>query len=141
MKLIIKNDRIIGTATDAYIGPDEFIAAPTEFIINRMHEYTIANSVAVLPARDIQAEIVTLVQANLDDFAKTRNYDGILSACTYATSSIPKFASEGQYCVNARDNTWTTLYTIMAEVEAGTRPIPTSFTDIEPELPVLTWPT
>ena len=33
---------------------------------------------------EIQAEIVAAAQQRLDDFARTRNYDGILSACTYA---------------------------------------------------------
>ena len=81
-----------------------------------------------------------MIQSRLDEFAQTRNYDGILSACTYATSPTVKFATEGQYCVEQRDATWATLYTILAEVEAGTRPIPTSFEDIEPDLPVLAWP-
>jgi hypothetical protein len=88
----------------------------------------------------IQEEIVKQTQARLDDFARTRNYDGILSACTYASSSVPKFAAEGQYCVDARDNTWATLYTILGEVQAGTRPVPGGFADIEPDLPVLVWP-
>ena len=79
-------------------------------------------------------------QQRLDAFAQTRNYDGIMSACTYATSAIPKFAEEGQYCVTARDTTWATLYTIMAEVEAQTRPMPSGYSDIEPLLPVLAWP-
>jgi hypothetical protein len=96
-------------------------------------------SLEYLAGQLIQA-ITTATQSRLDDFAKTRNYDGILSACTYASSTIPKFQVEGQYCVNARDNTWATLYTIMGEVEAGTRPMPSSFADIEPDLPVLTWP-
>ena len=95
----------------------------------------VSNTIAV------QSIIVEQTQQRLDDFAKTRNYDSILSACTYATSTIPKFASEGQYAVNARDNTWATLYIIMGEVQAGTRPMPTSFADVEPLLPVLTWPT
>lgn len=88
----------------------------------------------------LQQEIVQATQARLDDFARTRSYDGILSACTYATSSVPKFQAEGQYCVVARDETWATLYTILAEVEAGVYPMPTSFADIEPELPALVWP-
>jgi hypothetical protein len=29
---------------------------------------------------------------------------------------------------------------MLDEVIAGTRPMPTGFADIEPELPVLTWP-
>jgi hypothetical protein len=89
---------------------------------------------------ELQAEIVEATQKRLDDFAKTRNYDGILSACTYASSSVPKFAAEGQYCVDARDNTWATLYTILGEVQAGTRPVPGGFADIEGDLPVLVWP-
>lgn len=79
-------------------------------------------------------------QKRLDDFAATRNYSGILSACTYATSSVPKFAAEGQYSVQARDATWAKLYEILAEVEAGTRPIHGAYADIEAELPALVWP-
>ena len=88
----------------------------------------------------IAAEIVAAIQRRLDAFARTRNYDGILSACTYATSTVPKFAAEGQYCVNARDATWATLYEILAEVEGGVRPMPSGFADVEPELPALAWP-
>ena len=88
----------------------------------------------------LQDSIITATQARLDSFARTRNYDGILSACTYATSGVPKFAGEGQAAVDARDATWATLYTILGEVQAGTRPVPTGFADIEADLPVLVWP-
>lgn len=88
----------------------------------------------------LQADIVAQTQARLDDFARTRNYDGILSACTYATSSVPKFQAEGQYAVTARDDTWATLYTLMDDVHAGNWQMPTSFADVEPILPQLTWP-
>ncbi len=90
--------------------------------------------------QQIILEVSSNVQQRLDDFAKTRNYDGILSACTYATSNIQKFKDEGQYCVNSRDATWAKLYEIMHEVETGVRPIPTSYQEIEPELPELIWP-
>ena len=86
-----------------------------------------------------KSRVVSMVQERLDAFARTRNYDGILSAATYATSTIQKFAEEGQYAVEARDSTWSTLYTILAEVEAGTRPLPSSYEDIESELPALIW--
>ena len=88
----------------------------------------------------LQATIIAATQTRLDAFASTRNYDGILSACTYATSGVPKFAGEGQAAVDARDATWATLYTIMGEVQAGTRPVPTDFADIEADLPALVWP-
>jgi hypothetical protein len=92
-------------------------------------------------ADEIKAEIMTATQQRLDTFAGTRDYNSILSACTYATSAVPQFKRDGQYCVNARDATWGKLYTMLAEVEAGTRPMPSGYADIEGELPVLQWPT
>lgn len=88
---------------------------------------------------ELQATIVNATQARLDTFAATRNYDGILSACTYASSVVPKFAQEGQAAINARDATWATLYTILGEVQSGKRPMPGGYTDIESELPALAW--
>ena len=89
---------------------------------------------------EIRAEIVAATQQRLDTFAQSRGYDGILSACTYATSPTPRFAAEGQYCVEARDATWARLYEMLGEVLAGTRPMPSGFADVEPELPALSWP-
>lgn len=88
----------------------------------------------------LQQEILLATQERLDAFARTRNYDGILSAATYATSTIPQFAAEGQYAVEARDQTWAALYEMLAEVQAGARPIPGGYADIEAELPPLAWP-
>lgn len=79
------------------------------------------------------------VQQHLDTFARTRNYDGILSACTYATSIVPKFKAEGQYAVEARDETWAKFYEILAAVEAGACPAPT-LDELSAELPALAWP-
>lgn len=88
----------------------------------------------------LQQQIVSAAQRRLDTFAQTRGYDGILSACTYASSNVEKFCVEGQYCVEVRDSTWAALYQLLSEVEAGARPVPNGFEDIEPELPVLAWP-
>lgn len=87
----------------------------------------------------IVAQYTAAVQKHLDDFARTRNYDNILSAATYATSTVPKFAAEGQYAVEARDATWAKCYEVLAAVEAGSRPMPT-LEELIAELPVLTWP-
>lgn len=97
-----------------------------------------ANTAAKMKA--LQDSIVNQTQQRLDNFAKTRNYDGILSLCTYATSTVVEFATEGQYGVEARDQTWAKLYEILDDVSSGVRPMPTSFSDIEQELPILEWP-
>ncbi len=103
--------------------------------------------VLALTAEELQARdtalydsIVQATQARLDTFAQGRGYDNIVSACTYASSSVVKFATEGQYCVDFRDATWAALLAILAEVESGARQKPTGFADIENELPVLIWP-
>lgn len=88
----------------------------------------------------LQNDVVAQTQNRLDAFAQTRNYDGILSLCTYATSPTQKFSEEGQYGVTSRDATWSKLYEILAEVQAGTRPMPSGYADIESELPPLVWP-
>lgn len=90
--------------------------------------------------QQITADFSTAIQKRLDDFAKTRNYDGILSACTYAASTVPKFLAEGQYCVQARDATWAAAYAILEEVTTGQRPVPGSIADFEADLPPLIWP-
>ena len=82
MKLIIQNNRIAATATDAYTGPDEYIDAPADFDTTRMGEYVYAAGMLVLaPATRItrlafrnrfsQAEKVALELAALDDPAAT----------------------------------------------------------------------
>lgn len=101
-------------------------------------EETVANQAAADTA--LYDGIVASTQVRLDTFAQSRGYDGILSACTYASSSVPKFTAEGQYCVDARDATWAKLLELLAEVQAGTRPRPSGYADVEPELPPLVWP-
>ena len=92
------------------------------------------------PTPEEQLEALTLaIQAHLDAFARTRNYDGIMSAATYATSTVEKFRAEGQYAVEARDLTWAKGYEIMGAVMSGARPMPT-LDEVIAELPALAWP-
>ena len=85
------------------------------------------------------ARLTAAVQRHLDETAKERNYDNMMSLCTYATSMNLKFMAEGQAGVEWRDNVWATCYQIMDAVEAGERPIPTE-EELIAELPVFEWP-
>ena len=99
----------------------------------------IARLMVILPRVQQIKRFADEAQARLDRWAQSRGYDGILSACTYATSQVPRFQAEGKRCVDLRDQTWARLYEILAEVEAGTRPVPMSLAEIEGDLPALTW--
>ncbi len=90
-------------------------------------------------ADQIRADLTLAVQAHLDATAGTRNYDGILSLCSYAASTSPKFGLEGLAGVAWRDAVWAACYSIMAEVQAGTRAVPTA-DDLMAELPAMVWP-
>jgi len=87
---------------------------------------------------EIQAGLVSAVQQHLDDVARTRNYDGILSLCTYATSSVEQFAAEGQAGIAWRDAVWEYCYQVLDDVQAGHRNIPTS-QNLILELPTINW--
>ena len=82
MKLIIQNNRIAATATDAYTGPDFSIEAPADFDITRLSEYVYAGGILVLAPdtritrlafrnRLTTAEKVMLELAALDNPADT----------------------------------------------------------------------
>jgi len=119
-------------------------SAPVQLVEGKYHaQWTVvdmtSDEIIAFDAR-IQREIVNQTQSRLDDFAQTRGYDGIMSACTYSDSSIPAFSTEGKYAVIARDTTWAALYTLLAEVERGTKPKPTGYADVEALLPSLIWP-
>ena len=90
---------------------------------------------------EVQKQMTDAVQAALDNFAKTRGYDGIMSACSYSNSTDAQFKLEADYCIQLRDTTWRMGYAILAEVKAGTRPIP-SVEELIAELPVgsAKWP-
>lgn len=80
-----------------------------------------------------------IVQQHMDDKAREHNYDGILSACSYATSSNPKFSGEGQACIAWRDAVWAACYQIMTAVQVGAHAMPTPESLIA-ELPGMVWP-
>ena len=86
-----------------------------------------------------KSRLTSAIQSMLDETAKERSYDSILSLCTYATSTAAKFAAEGQAGVSWRDEVWAKGYAILADVESGSRAIPTE-SELLSELPNFVWP-
>ena len=123
------NPEIWETKPDGYFTPEEWQEA---------HPAPEPEPYVPTPEEQLEA-FTSAIQAHLDAFARTRNYDGIMSAATYATSTVPKFRTEGQYAVEARDLTWAKGYEIMDAVLSGARPMPT-LDEVIAELPALAWP-
>ena len=80
------------------------------------------------------------VQAYMDSVARQRNYDSMLSLCTYSTSTIPRFQAEGQAGVLWRDACWQLGHDLIDQVRAGEAPIPTE-AELLAMLPPMHWPT
>ena len=97
------------------------------------------SAVANKIAADARSRLTGVIQSHLDSVAQQRNYDGILSLCTYATSTYPRFAAEGQAGVEWRDAVWATGYQLLDEALAGKRDIPAD-DELIGLLPVMQWP-
>lgn len=114
-------------------------------IINPVPEGSMEVTFTVTPKPKEETDKVWLrrktavIQKHLDDKARERGYDNILSAASYATSPHPRFGPEGTAYRDWRDSCWETGYDLMAEVAAGTRPMP-SDEELIALLPVLTLP-
>jgi len=122
----------------------EIVGAAYDSVNNRwVTNWSIRNKTAEEQTEfldNLKNGISVATQDRLDSFARTRGYDDIKSATGYAGCSIAKYDIEGSYCRDIRAQTWDALFQILADALAGNRAIPTSYYDIEAELPQLVWP-
>lgn len=80
------------------------------------------------------------IQQYMDAAAQSAGYDDIASAVTYAEEpAVPKFQVEGQAFRAWRSLCWAYSYGLLAEVNAGARPIPAE-ADVLAGLPPMVWP-
>jgi hypothetical protein len=85
------------------------------------------------------AEADRAVQAHVDGVARARQYRDGVHCASYATSTRADWAAEAAAFVHWRDAVWTLANTILAEVLAEVRPVP-SIDDVLAELPAIAWP-
>lgn len=127
--------------------PDDYEAQPGEFLAADIASEDELNqafpSRVVALTAEAQKFLVdtytTAAQVMLDAEARERNYDGILSLCSYATSTVPRFRDEGQAGVRWRDAVWATAYDVLSRFQAGQMATPTVEEFLE-MLPAMAWP-
>jgi len=91
----------------------------------------------VLSIDEQAAQYEREVQQHLDATAKSYGYDDIKSAVTYADEpAVPRFQAEGLAFRAWRSLCWDYCYSLLAEVQAGTTPLPV-LEDVLAGLPVL----
>lgn len=80
----------------------------------------------VLTPEEIRQNLTSAVTAHMDATAQSLGYSSIYTAVTYADEpAVPKFQNEGRALRAWRSLVWAQCYVILAEVTAGTRPVPT----------------
>jgi len=102
----------------------------------------ISDDVALIPDLDALSKVYfSRVQQALDAFAKSRGYDSIISAVSYAGSGDMQYAIEGAYCMGLRDSTWKAANKLAADMISGTVE-PIAYADFFAALPVASaeWP-
>ena len=78
-------------------------------------------------AEQTQAQMAAAVQAYMDASARTRGYDSLLSAVSYADeAAVATFQAEGKAFRAWRSGVWATCYSVLAEVQAGKRAVPSA---------------
>jgi len=88
---------------------------------------------------EVKGIIISAIQEKLDAFAKSRDYDNIMSVCSYANSTVPQWAAEGQYCVQMRDTYWLIAEQFLNNYLSGIISRP-SMEEVIAALPELVWP-
>lgn len=84
-----------------------------------------AAPVAATPtAAQTIATYETALQEALDAFAQSWGYDSIVSAASYAASTVQKFKDEANALIGWRDAVWTWAATEEAAIEGGTATLP-----------------
>jgi len=86
-----------------------------------------------------EADFRTAIRNHVDAVAQAKNYDNAWSLGTYASSTIPEWAEQAQTFVAWRDQVWLFALAELAEIQAGTKPVPT-IADLVASLPEIEWP-
>lgn len=80
------------------------------------------------------------VARKLDEFAKTRGYDNIISCASYANSTNLSYKQEAEYCIQLRDQVWAIINDWINKVDNYEIEMPKSMEQIYKKLPEFNWP-
>lgn len=75
-------------------------------------------------------------QSNLDSVAQSWGYDSVVSAVSYANSTIAQFKAEAVALIEWRDAVWSSAYTLLANVQAGKKLAPKTVDEFLALLPI-----
>ena len=92
-------------------------------------------TVPVPTQAEVIASFTAAIQGVLDAYAQSWGYDNIVSAASYASSTVDKFKNEAVALLTWRDQTWAFAEGFEADVEAGKATMPATLADFIAQLP------
>lgn len=133
------HESLFWVACDDEVVPHDYEYLNGNIVRTRAAEQGMSQVVQEPPKtpEQIQKDLTDAVQRHLDNVAKTRGYDGILSACSYAAHPNP-FQSEGIAALNWRAAVWVQCYQVLDAVKSGAIEIPTA-EQLVAGLPPINW--
>ena len=108
-------------------------------VIREMTEAEYAELLARINAIPTQSQIVEAMTALFDSTAQSKRYDSRITCALRAGYAGP-FQAEGQAFASWMDACNALGYTLLAEVQANTRPMPATISDALALLPAMVWP-
>ena len=109
----------------AEIIPAEYKTVLVDVTVRRFQIVAIPEPTPEEQAAALQKHYTDLIQRLLDTEAQKLGYDNCNSVCTYVDTGVAKFDAEGVAFRKWRSAVWAKGYELLAEVQAGTRPVPT----------------
>lgn len=76
-------------------------------------------------AKALQAQLEAVVQSYMDSQAKARGYDDLRASISYRGDANVTWAHEADVFFAWRSSVWTTCLSVMNDVQAGKRVVPT----------------
>lgn len=90
--------------------------------------------------RQQRAILKSFLDRYMDSQVAPKDYDSVLTACTWINASTPEWANDARAASAFREECFKRAYQIEADVLAGLRPVPTE-AEFQAEMPVLWAPT
>lgn len=123
-----------------YTNAHYICAAPKTWQDVEAYRLSLIDDITFDEQERVRIALTAAVQSYLDANAKSKGYDGILSAASYAGLPVGEpFQAEGLVFAKWRSAVWIACYSILADVQAGVRSVPTE-AELLGELPAVTLP-
>lgn len=91
--------------------------------------------IAAQQAAQLTSQCEAAAQSSLDSLARSWGYDNIVSAASYANSTVAQYKAEAAALVAWRDATWQAAESLEAQIAAGTAQAPATVASFVALLP------